>query len=102
MRRSEKTKEQIYRDSFSLLTNGYIPDEIFNGYINDEDGEGTSRLQWWCVDNMRGEIMDWCTGIGIIEAVEKLYECALDNGNLSEELTFGKNETTDKNNNKQQ
>jgi len=90
MRRSEKTKEQIYRDSFSLLTNGYIPDKILNDFINDEDGEATFELQCWIVNNMRGEIMDWATGIGIIEAVEKLYECALDNGNLSEELTFGK------------
>ena len=32
---------------------------------------------------MRGEIMDWCTGIGIIEAVEHLYKTALENGNLS-------------------
>ena len=80
--KSNKTKEQIYRISFGLFTNGHIPDEIFNGYMNDEDGEGTSRLQWWCVDNMRGDIMDWCTGIGIIEAVEHLYQCAKENGNL--------------------
>ena len=32
---------------------------------------------------MRGEIMDWCTGIGIIESVEHLYKTALENGNLS-------------------
>ena len=87
MARSNKTKEQIFRDSFQLFTNGRIPDEIFNGYMNDTDGEGASRLQWWIVDNMRGEIIDWCTGIGIIEAVENLYKTALENGNLSEELT---------------
>lgn len=78
--RSTKTKEQIFRDGFSLFTNGQIPNEIFNSYMNDEDGDTTSRLQWWCVDNMRGEITDWCTGIGIIEAVELLYENA--NGNF--------------------
>jgi hypothetical protein len=32
---------------------------------------------------------DWGLGIGIIEAVEHLYETALENGNLSMELTFG-------------
>ena len=52
-------------------------------YMNDEDGEATSRLQCWVVNNMRGEIMDWCSGIGIIEAVEHLYKTALENGNLS-------------------
>jgi hypothetical protein len=81
--RSTKTKEQIFRDGFGLFTNGQIPNDMFNDYMNDEDGEATSRLQWWCVDNMRGEIMDWCTGIGIIEAVEHLYKTALENGNLS-------------------
>lgn len=84
--RSTKTKEQIFRDGFSLFTNGQIPNEIFNNYMTDEDGEATSRLQWWCVDNMRGEIMDWCTGIGIIEAVEHLYKTALENGNFAKPM----------------
>jgi hypothetical protein len=79
--RSTKTKEQIFRDGFSLFVNGQIPDDIFQGYMNDEDGEATSRLQFWIVDNMRGEIYDWATGIGIIEAVELMYESALANGN---------------------
>ena len=77
------TKEKIYRDSFSLFTNGRIPDGMFNDYINDKEGEATLILQWWIIDNMRGEISDWCTGIGIIEAVEHLYNCALENGNLT-------------------
>ena len=81
--RSTKTKEQIFRDGFGLLTNGQIPNDIFNGYMADEDGEGTFELQCWIVNNMRGEIMDWATGVGIIEAVELLYESALENGNLS-------------------
>lgn len=80
------TKEKIYRYLFSLFTNGRIPDDIFNDYINDKDGEGTSRIQWWIIDNMRGEISDWCTGIGIIEAVEHLYNCALENGNLTTKI----------------
>jgi len=81
--RSTKTKEQIYRDAFECLTNGKIPDDIFDAYMNDNDGEGTLRLQRWCVDNMKGWCVDWNTGIGIIEAVEHLYKVALENGNLS-------------------
>jgi hypothetical protein len=84
--RSLKTKEQIFRDGFSLFVNGCIPDDIFEGYMNDEDGEATLKLQIWIVNNMRGEICDWATGIGIIEAVELLYESALENGNLSIEI----------------
>lgn len=81
--RSTKTKEQIFRDGFGLFTNGQIPDDIFNAYINADDNEPTFELQCWIVNNMRGEIMDWATGIGIIEAVELLYETSLENGNLS-------------------
>jgi len=88
MPRSKKTKEQIFRETFALFTNNRIPDNLFNNYMNDEDGEATILLQEWVVNNMRGEIEDWCTGIGIIEAVEHLYEVALGNGNLSEELSF--------------
>jgi hypothetical protein len=50
--KSNKTKEQIYRETFALLTNGYIPDEIFTAFINDEDGEGAMNMQDWCVNNM--------------------------------------------------
>ena len=81
--RSTKTKEQIFRDGFGLFTNGQIPNDIFDGYMTDEDGEATFKLQCWVLNNMRGEIIDWSTGIGIIEAVELLYNSALENGNLS-------------------
>ena len=80
--KSTKTKEQIFRDGFGLFTNGQIPNNIFNLYMGDEDGESTLELQWWVVNNMRVEIADWCTGIGIIEAVEHLYKTALENGNV--------------------
>lgn len=81
--RSNKTKEKVFRDSFSLFANGYIPNDILNNYLNDEDGESTAILQEWILTNMRGEISDWCTAIGIIEAVEHLYETALENGNIN-------------------
>ena len=80
--RSTKTKEQIFREGFRLFTNEEVPSDIFNAYMTDVDGEATFELQRWCVYNMRDEIMDWCTGIGIIEAVELLYKTALENGNI--------------------
>ena len=80
--RSTKTKEQIYREGFRLFTNGQIPDVIFNSYVNDQNDDATSELQNWCLNNMKDSISDWCTGIGIIEAVEDLYNTALENGNL--------------------
>jgi hypothetical protein len=80
--KSKKTKEQIFIDGFSLFINKQIPTDIFNAYMNDINGEATAELQYWIVNNMRKEIMDWCTAIGIIEAVEHLYQTALENGNL--------------------
>lgn len=82
MKNSTKTREEILKEAFSLFVNRKIPDNIFQEYINDTEGEGTSNLQCWIVNNMRGEIKDWCTGIGIIEAVEHLYKVAKENGNL--------------------
>ena len=74
-----KDREEILRSAFGLLTNGRIPDNIFIPYLNGSDEGG---LQYWCVENMRGELMDWCTGIGIIEAVELMYNVAIENGNI--------------------
>lgn len=82
--RSNKTKEQILRDGFTLFVNKPVPDELLINYINDKYGESTAKLQCWLLDNMRTEITDWCTGIGIIEAVEHLYQTALENGNINE------------------
>lgn len=81
-----KTKEQIFREGFGLFINNPIPDDIFNKYMDDIDGEGTLKLQSWIINNVRGEIIDWVTGIGIIESVELLYESAIENGNVVMEL----------------
>ena len=83
--RSNKTKEEIFRDGFTLFVNKPLPDKLLINYLNDENGLATSSLQMWLVDNMKTELIDWCTGIGIIEAVEHLYEAALENGNINEE-----------------
>lgn len=80
--KSTTTKEKIFRDAFGLFTNGYIPYEIFNAYMNDSDGEGSLRMQCWCIGNVRGDVMDWITGIGVVEAVELLYKSAIENGTI--------------------
>jgi hypothetical protein len=80
--RSLKSKEVILLESFKLFVTNDIPKHIFDEYINDKDGEGTANFQVWIVDNMNDNISDWCTGIGIIDAVELLYKVAEENGNL--------------------
>jgi len=82
--RSNKSKEQIYKDSFSLFVNGTIPDKLLKDYLSDQDGESSTNMQQWVVDNMKSEIIDWSTGIGIMDAVDTLYNEAKANGNLKE------------------
>jgi len=78
----KKTKKQYYQDVFGLMVNGRIPDEILDNYINDIGDDNYSSLDDYVVNNMRGEIMDWSTAIGIIEAVDHIYNEAVSNGNI--------------------
>lgn len=85
MNKSIKTKKQIFRDAFSLFLEKDIPDDIFTNYMRDliiKDGEPTMIFQSWILNNMKKEISDWATAIGIIESVELMYEEAKSNGNL--------------------
>lgn len=72
------TRADALKDVIQLFTNGSIPSDILKGYLEDETGEGSMLMQSWIINNMRGEILGWCTGIGIIEAAEHLYETALE------------------------
>lgn len=83
---SNKTKHQIYMDGFRLFVDKPIPTELLTNYMSDADGEATSEFQFWLIDNMRKSILDWCTGIGIIETVEHLYQTALENGNVNTKM----------------
>jgi len=85
--RSKKTKEQIFKDGFNLFFTKPIPCGLLDAYLNDTSGEGSLNLQYWISCNMRSELIDWSTAIGIIEAVEHLFYTALENGNLSVEVT---------------
>jgi len=82
--KSNKTKPECYKDAFGLLLNKDVPDSILERYLNDIDGEGAYELQRFIVNNMKHELVDWSTGIGILEAVDKMYECALENGNVKD------------------
>jgi hypothetical protein len=77
-----KTKKDYYLDIFGLLVNGKIPDEILDNYINDVGEDSYTPLADYVSNNMRGEIMDWSTAIGIIEAVDHIYHEAIANGNI--------------------
>ena len=79
-----KTKKEYYQDVFGLMVNERIPDEILDNYINDVGDDSYSPLADYVLNNMRGEIMDWSTAIGIIEAVEHIYKEAVSNGNIKE------------------
>jgi len=77
--------EELIRDTFRLFLKKEIPQDIFDNYINDsfckQDGEGFSKMQDFVGDNLKKEI-HWSTSIGIIEAVEHIYNEAISNGNI--------------------
>jgi hypothetical protein len=89
--KSEKTKAEIFKEAIEL----FITEEVHNGLLinyldaqedKDDEGDATFHLQAMIVNFMKPEILDWCTGIGIIEAVNHLYNTALENGNLINKL----------------
>lgn len=80
--KSTKTKEQVYRESFNLFTAVPVPEDLLSSYLVDEYGEASLELQSWIVNNLRKEISDWATGIGVIEAVDLLYNSAVENGTI--------------------
>jgi hypothetical protein len=82
--RSNKTKLEIYKDFLRLVCNGPIPEQLLKDWIDDDGGNDSYLMQAWVVNNLRGEIMDWATGIGVLEAAESMYLTALENGNLNE------------------
>ncbi len=77
--------QELIRDTFRLFLTKEIPQDIFNNYIDDsfyeQDGEGFSKLQDFVSSNLKKEIK-WSTAIGIIEAVEHIYNEAISNGNI--------------------
>lgn len=51
--KSNKTKEQIYKETFDVFTKKEVPLKMLRAYMNDEDGQATSDLQCWIVNNMK-------------------------------------------------
>ena len=82
--RIQISKKECYKTTFRLLVNGEIPDKVLDDYINEVDDSYTA-LADYVINNMRGEIQEWSTAIGIIEAVDRIYECAVENGNIQTE-----------------
>lgn len=69
------------KDIFDLFLNKEVPDNIFDGYQRDDE-ESYLKLQDFIGMHMKKEILSWSTSIGIIEASEHLYKCAVENGNI--------------------
>jgi hypothetical protein len=72
-------KKQIIKEGLSIFINKEIPDNIFEPYFNNQD---STYLQEFVLNNLKPGVGNWITGIGIIEAVELIYESAVENGNI--------------------
>jgi len=69
------------KDIFNLFLNKEVPDDIFEGYLRDDE-DCYLKLQDFIGENMKKEMLSWSTTIGILEASEHLYKCAVENGNI--------------------
>jgi len=69
------------KDIFNLFLNKEVPDDIFEGYLRDDE-DCYLKLQDFIGANMKKEMLSWSTTIGILEASEHLYKCAVENGNI--------------------
>jgi hypothetical protein len=77
-----KSVKQCLEEGFSLFVDKEIPKNIFLDYYEDKDGEGTYNIQEWIINNLKDHIAEWCTGIGVIEAVEHIVITAYENGSI--------------------
>lgn len=79
-----KPKEPL-RDMLRWLT-ARTPPKFVKGYtyknLTDEEH---MLLQEWAISTLNGTPVHWSTGIGVIEAAEKLVEEAVANGNIPAE-----------------
>lgn len=77
-----KSVEEYLKEGFALFVDKEIPKNIFEEYYNDNKGEGIYNIQEWIINNLKDHIAEWCTGIGVIEAVEHIVRTAYENGNI--------------------
>ncbi len=78
------TKVKVYTDFLKLVVNYPFPENLIENYLSGSD-EGFSNLQGYISSNMNGGIYEWATSLGIIEAADHMFECALENGNITED-----------------
>lgn len=81
-----KTKFDIYKSAFDLFLNHSIPEKILNDYLTQDyfEAEDVFDIQDFISCNLKKEII-WSTAIGIMDAVEVMYEEAVANGNIKDE-----------------
>lgn len=85
-----KTKFEIYKSAFGLFLNENVPDSMLHQYLdNIQYPDYHIEIQNYIIDNMKKEILDWNTGIGIIDAVDSMYDEAVSNGNVKI-INYGK------------
>ena len=76
-----KSKLDYYKEVFALLLVREIPNKILNNYIFDIGEDAYQDLADFVINNMK-ESISWSTAIGIIEAVDHIYNEAVSNGNI--------------------
>lgn len=73
-------KFEIYKQTFRLFLNEDVPDKLIVSYLEHEDND--YQLQDFIGLHMKKELLKWSTAIGIMDAVDIMYNEAISNGNI--------------------
>jgi hypothetical protein len=77
-----KKKINYYQDVFSLFLKKEVPERILKKYLNEETDDHVSELSDFIGMNMKNPISEWSTCIGVLDAVDTIYNEAIINGNI--------------------
>lgn len=88
-----KPKHPI-RDALTWLCGKRAPDYVQGYDYSNLTEEQHSELQQWVVWNLDKTKIPWSTGIGLIDAAQKIVEEAVDNGNIPDKDSKWRTEGT--------
>lgn len=85
---SKKTKLEIFREGISLFIETPLPEDLFLEYCQDDEryGKGEQALRVWINFNLKDNVRDWITANSVLNAVELLYNNAVEANMLAPDL----------------
>jgi len=79
-----KNKKDYYLEIFSLFLTDSVPMTILDDFMKSDHDDGYTIIADFIGMHMKPEISEWSTCLGIVEAVEIIYNEAVMNGNIKD------------------